>query len=321
MDSEQSIFWDGLGGVLDTFDFTPGGGGPARVPTLGLADEAETDALAFDNDAFFHSLRFDTAALIFSTDLDPDIYFEMTAGTGGGGGVWATSGLINLAVPPDDVDAIEVWGPDSTTAVSGDDAFNYSLESIPPLGAGATDPGGISVWHVPGSVPGALDPTAFPLLWDFELAAAIAPLAPLPADDLDIIQEQLDLDGMMLDILAFEEGDDVPGSPGGTRTGSINFTIDPITRTDGTTVFDGGEIFVWDFDFSPMALPPVAASFLKHNGHLWDTAFPVMATFLTATENVNGIEAVNTIPEPSSIMLSVIGLLSLAGCGRRRRNT
>ncbi len=235
--------------------------------------------------------------------------------------MWATSGLINLASPPRDVDAIEVWGPDSTAAVSGDDSFNYSLESIPPLGPGAIDPGGIAVWHVPGSVPGSLGLTAFPLLFDLELAAAITPLAPFGIDDHQTIQEQLDLDGMMLNILNFEPGDDVPGSPGGTRTGSINFTIDPITRTDGTTVFDGGEIFTWDFDFSALAPPPVPAAFLKHGGHLWDTAFPVMGTFMTATENVNGIESVfEVIPEPSSVMLAVIGLLSLAGYRRRRRN-
>ncbi len=73
-DSEQAIFWDGIGGAVDSFDYTPpalGGAGPVRVPPLLLVeDEPETDALANSNDQFFGTLRGNITGLIFSTDGD-----------------------------------------------------------------------------------------------------------------------------------------------------------------------------------------------------------------------------------------------------------
>jgi hypothetical protein len=140
-----------------------------------------------------------------------------------------------------------------------------------------------------------------------ELAAAILPLAPAGTPTA-LIQEELDLDGMMLDIDEFEPD---PTGGGGLRVGRINFTIDPIFDASGAVVFDGGEIFTWDFAF-PGPIAP--AAFLLHGGHLWDTAFSVMGTFGTATENVNGIEAV---PEPAAGVLLVLGMLLL--CWQRRR--
>ena len=302
-DFEQTIFWDGFGGALDTFDFTPAPG-PVRTPPISIPNP-ETDALANDNDLLFQELRDNRAALIFSTDGDGAIYYEDTAGAGG---IWAAPPTINMIAPPRDVDAIEVWGPDSTDAMSGDDAFNYSLESRPPLGPGAFDPGFVSVWHVPGSAPGALGPTAFPLLSTGELAAAIFPLAPA-GTPIQVLQEELDLDGMMLDINEFEP--DPVGGGAGVRVGRINFSIDPIIDASGAVVFDGGEIFTWDFAFPG---PIVPAAFLSHGGHLWDTAFSVIGTFGTATENVNGIEAV---PEPAASFLLVLGMM-LLGWQRRR---
>ena len=306
-DAEQAIFWDGTGVAFDTFDYTPAPG-PVRIPALPAAHERpETDALAFDNDRFFLSLRANTVALVFSTDADPAISYE---DTGGAGGIWALPATINAAVPPDDVDAIEVWGPDSTAgALSGDDGFNYSLEFDP---APVPFPA-VAVWHVPGSVPGALGATAFPLLFDFEIAAAIAPLAPA-GTTVEDIEPFLDLDGMMLNIGEFVESTGEPVFA--TRTGSIHFTIDPISDSTGGVIFDGGEIFTWDF---VLPGPAGAAAFLFHGGHFWDTAFPVMTTFGTPTENVNGIEAVQEIPEPSSLVLTLLALLSLSGYGRRRK--
>jgi hypothetical protein len=308
LDPEQAVFWTGTGAALDTFDYTPGAPGPLRDPPISI-DRPETDALAFDRDQFFFPLRGNTRDLVFSTDGDPDIYFEDTAGVGG---TWATAGMINSTPGAlDDVDAIELWGPDSTAAALGDDAFNYSLESRPPLGPGAVDPGLISVWHVPGSVPGALGPTAFPLLFVPELAAAISTLAPV-GTSIDLLQNELDLDGMMLNIEQFEP--EIPGGPAGLRVGSIHFTIDPIIDPlTGVVVFDGGEIFTWDFAF-PGPIAP--AGFLSHGGHLWDTAFGVMTTFGTATENVNGIESV---PEPATTLLAALAITSFCVLGRRRR--
>ncbi|MBN2022360.1 MAG: hypothetical protein JW809_06155 [Pirellulales bacterium] len=80
---------------------------------------------------------------------------------------------------------------------------------------------------------------------------------------------------------------------------SILFSIEPVAN------FDGGEIWVWDGN---VANP---AQFLYHGGHLWDTAFDVMGTFGTASENIWALEAVST-PEPASVL---VWLLLAVSCG------
>ncbi|MEL7038113.1 MAG: hypothetical protein AAFO04_21230 [Cyanobacteria bacterium J06592_8] len=62
----------------------------------------------------------------------------------------------------------------------------------------------------------------------------------------------------------------------------IMFSIDPISEVG----LDGGEIWVWD------RASGNPANFLNHGGNLWDTNFDVMATFGTASENINSLEAV-----------------------------
>jgi len=88
---------------------------------------------------------------------------------------------------------------------------------------------------------------------------------------------------------------------------TILFSIRPMGA------FDGGEVWVWDTTDAA----PGAARFLNHGGHIWDTAFSVKDAFGVADENINALEAVATIPEPSTLLLLGAGLLAL-GLLRRR---
>ncbi len=113
------------------------------------------------------------------------------------------------------------------------------------------------------------------------------------------LAQLIDLDGLMIDApLALQNTFE-----------AILFSIRPID------VFDGGEIWVWDGD------PTHAANFLSHGGHVWNTAFDVMGTFNTASENVIALEAVSSteIPEPAAcaMALAAMALLVAAGGGRR----
>ncbi len=100
--------------------------------------------------------------------------------------------------------------------------------------------------------------------------------------------EFIDLDALMV---GFEE---------------ILFSIRPIPGAG----FDGGEIWHWDLT-NPLA------TFLVHGGVTWDTANDV--TKLLGSENVDALEAVSAVPEPSSIVLAAFGLLSLIACRWRRK--
>ena len=87
---------------------------------------------------------------------------------------------------------------------------------------------------------------------------------------------------------------------------SIMFSIAPVD------VFDGGEIWVWDFDAG-------AAVFLTHGGEIWDTAHSVVGHFGLPTggefENINALEA---IPEPAT--MSLLAVSGLAVLRRRKRS-
>jgi len=160
-----------------------------------------------------------------------------------------------------------------------DDANRFSIKG---------DPTGVAVWATAGGPPGP----AASLYTDAELAAAILPLA-AALISLSELENMLDLDAMM----TFLKDD-------------ILFSIDPIMNATGAVVFDGGEIFVYDRSLA-------SVSFLTHGGHVWDTAFSVMGTFGTATENINALESV-AIPVPATLALFGVGLAGL-GVARRRQ--
>ncbi len=129
-----------------------------------------------------------------------------------------------------------------------------------------------------------------PYLTTFQIAEAIG------RPDLG---DSLTLDALMLfdwtpDQSFFDEGSD-----------RILFSIDPID------IFDGGEIWAWDSKNT-------FANFLVHGGHVWDTAFDVMGTYGTASEDVNALEAV-AATSPSTILLFSLGGVALGWRKRARR--
>lgn len=90
------------------------------------------------------------------------------------------------------------------------------------------------------------------------------------------------------------------------------FSIAPVTDPGSGAAFDGGEIWTWIRGFTPAPL--------FHNGHLWDTAYDVMANTPHATsENVDAIEAI-AVPEPGA-WAGAAGLLcvGVAFANRSRR--
>ncbi len=94
-DPMQVIRWDGVGGAIDSPDFTPL-----------FATAYEIDALANKQDALLDSVIKNTSALLFSVENDGNIYSNSISDVSD---VWANPGSINALHPPQDVDGLQVW--------------------------------------------------------------------------------------------------------------------------------------------------------------------------------------------------------------------
>ncbi|NOX97541.1 MAG: PEP-CTERM sorting domain-containing protein [Nitrospirae bacterium] len=268
----QNIAWDGTGNAWDTFDYS-GSGGNYERPT----ESDQVDALANIRDAYYWDVVNDKVPLLTSFQADGNIYYQHagkdTTGT------WAPPPTINSKAPPEDVDGLEIWGPevrpsDTGGPGSGDDANMFSLSGDPAVPGG----GKVSVFYYNSGLH-----TSVPYISTAQIAGAI---------ELD---EQLtDLDAMMV---FDQEGDDyfAPGD-------SIMFSIKAAGQ------YDGGEVWVWT-----RGTPAV---FLTHGGEAWNTPHAVGADFRVGTEEINALEAV--VPEPGTLLLLGSGLLSLIGYARKR---
>ena len=288
-DAEQDIAWDGTGGTRDSFDYS--GSRPAD-----LTQDMEVDGIANGGDALFQGLRDDRSALIFSVGElgiggpaggDPNIYLEHAAAYSGPKppGIWALAPQIDDTNPIADLDGLEVWGGDQL-----DDSDRYSLYGDPFW----TPPGGISqkvaVWEYNAGV-------SSPHTFTVDLAMALdkqfggSGTGPIFSQGVELI----DVDALMV------QGD------------RLTFSLAPVDfRPLGVPVtLDGGEIFEYDG-------PGSTTRFLKHGGHVWDTAFDVRNTFGVQSENVNAIEAVS-VPEPAACFLLVAGVLAIGLAARRER--
>lgn len=280
-DPEQVIAWDGIGGVRDSFDYDePPNARPLYPPST------QVDGLAASFDALFDAAIDNRSALLISVETDPTIYFERATGfpaAPAGVGVWATAADLDAMNPTRDTDGLELWGDDNS-----DDAFRYSLLGDPLTQT--ANPQKVAIWAYDD-----VGTTSLPHTLTTDLASAI---------DLQHggngmgfywsqLVEQMDVDAIM------------------TLGQRVIFSIRPLSVPGTPIAFDGGEIFVYENATTP-------TKFLDHGGHLWDTGFDVMGTFLVPSENVDALEAVSQfVPEPASWLL-LAGMASAVAVRRKR---
>ncbi len=332
---EQIVAWDGQGGVQNGQNFV---GTRQNFTVL-----SQHDALANAHDFLFNPLRNDSAHLIFSIDdrataqnpgAAPLAVTVPSAGPillsngnsiGGAGeisyekagafappstqGIWATQGQINGMPFPDDIDGIEVWGPEPADKA---DTNKYSLDTdIAVLGLG----NGVSVWNLSG---GAYITHSF-------LANAVMSLLGAPAGTA-ISAANVNLDALM--VLDIVDNPDVfqRDQTGGDDHDRIIFSIRQIPDPQDPTGYyaTGSELFVLD----PAGANTI--SYLFHGQHAWDkqyalnnlkTTVLIQDTFVDAQLDINAIEAISStvVPEPVSLLMLLIGLVG-AGSLRVRRN-
>jgi len=166
-DSLQVIWWDGTGGATDTFDYSGA--------SYDYSDCGQVDALANHGDAYFYDVISDQVPLLVSFHVNPYIHYTMQ-GPGSHAnpprvGVWATPQIINAGSPPDDVDALEVWGPGTMN-----DADRFSLTGDPFV----TGIGRVSVWNYD-----YVNHIATPFISAAQIAAAIGRTDLADCIDLD----------------------------------------------------------------------------------------------------------------------------------------
>ena len=207
-DPLQNVSWDGIPGPLggnsgsiDAFDY---GSDPSFNYRSG-----QVDALANRGDFLFRQVTEDTATLLFSLTADLDtsgaakahVHYEDPAGLDG---VWAP---IEAPIGPgpgvnhhvvEDLDALEVWGPEPPGHVDGSpvdegylgpintaDADRFSLDM--------DSASGISIWgwDIPTK-------TVFPYIPHFVIVDAVEDLLLGPDLDYDIeTRHSIDVDGTM----------------------------------------------------------------------------------------------------------------------------
>ena len=82
-----------------------------------------------------------------------------------------------------------------------------------------------------------------------------------------------------------------------------------------TGTFDGGEIMVMNYVSG-------AGGFLVHGGHVWDTAYDVVANYGSlgmTSEDIASLEAVSSVPEPGTWVLFAGGAAAIAFSRLRRK--
>ena len=134
----QSMFWDGLGGVSDAYNYS--------------SLRGQLDALANADDALFDAVRANNTFLLLSMQDDLNRNSVFAISPTGTVSLWASNSTVWNPAPPDgtgtgpadfDLDALEIWGPELIV-----DANRFSLEfDVLPDGTGSA-----SVLHLDNSV-------------------------------------------------------------------------------------------------------------------------------------------------------------------------
>ncbi len=254
--------------------------------SLSAVENGEVDALAHSLDALFQGVVNNTASVGLLTSLTSENHINSHDSTGVAN-IWATPGEVRGAPAhtqnADDVDGLEIWGSyDLETNSYLDDADHFSLVGD------MSNLGGTSVFYFDKN-----SNISSPYISHTQLLGQLNNF--LHADFSEI-----DLDAMMLndmtDIAQFEQGD------------SIMFSVAPIMTPNVT--LDGGEIFVWENG--------VSFGYLTQGGVTWDTINNVAGIFNSNSENINALEAIQEVPEPTTCVLLMAGAAMLQR--RRKRN-
>ena len=320
-DEGQVVHWDGDGtpsSVWDSFDYHLDG-------DIGEGASFQVDALANIRDKLFLDLDgtrpevfkegdlnpyHDTVSLVVSfqdsavLEYKKNIYASRSAYRDGSTQLWAEwdTNINATAGALDDVDGLEMHGPDQT-----DDANMYSLEGDP-IPDGETER--FSVFRFK---PDVLNPqtetygVSVPYLaTQVLLDAVIKDDETNPVWDGSPDPADFDVDAMMIwDV----DNDDVFGS--GDK---ILFSVRPIVG-----LFDDGEIWLYKFDETDATF--LVQGELTDGGaqRIWNTAHNVSQHFFgddSHSENINAMEAV---PEPSTLALILVSGLIVGTFIRVRR--
>jgi hypothetical protein len=294
-DPLQNIQWDNPLAPVDTFDYS-GSGPPPEDPD-------QVDALANHQDLLFQQVVAGSVPFVVSFQGVPpaftgdDLYYHTPAG---GTGVWARGPVdVNVPVPPDDVDAVELWGPPGPGIQNDpwlglpppmtDDANNYSYVGdciIPGPPAPPGTPAVSVFFFVPTNPPPAAPPYGVSTIYitHDELRNAIVAQYAADPNLPDIEPDRpIDVDALMV----FDQQGNGIWEDGDTIVFSLWPTALTVQICGGVVPpnpFDGGEIWVWARGTLPR--------FLVHGGRTWDTANPVGTIFGVPTENIDALEAV-----------------------------
>jgi len=288
-DPLNNLHWDNPMMPVDTFDYS--GSGP---PPL---DPDQVDALANHQDRFFFSVMGGATPFICSFQtvipfVGDDLYYHDVTGATG---LWADGPTdINQFAPPDDVDAVELWGSPpggfqhdpwfgQPPANAIDDANNYSILGDCIVPAPPLPPVAISVYYY--------DPIlhrSTTYITHQQLQLAIF-LQHLEDPDLQPIEDErpVDIDALMV----FDQAGNGIWEQGDIIIFSLWDTASTLQLCGGGPLppnpFDGGEIWVWQNGMNPQ--------FLLHGGRVWDTPNPVASIFNVPVENINAFESVGCL--------------------------